>query len=135
MKKSILFLSIISLLLSCSKKECGFGNNCPIGEWVLIEQLVDPGDGSGVFMPVESDKTIQFKKNGSLSSNGEMCAMSGSSDESSNGTWSADDNTLTIEDCFGSLGELHITFELFGEFLILHYPCFEGCAQKYEKIN
>lgn len=135
MKKSILFLSIMSLLLSCSKKDCGFGDNCLVGEWKLIEQLADPGDGSGVFTQVESDKTILFKKSGKLNSNGNMCTMSSSSDESSNGTWSADNNILTIEDCSASLGEGHITFEVSGEFLILHYLCIEGCAQKYRRVN
>lgn len=35
--------------------------------------MADPGDGSGTFQPVESDKTIEFKNNGSVITNNSLC--------------------------------------------------------------
>ncbi|WP_452222106.1 hypothetical protein [Lacinutrix salivirga] len=41
-----------------------------IGNWKLIEVLVDPEDGSGTFQSIESNKTIEFKVNGIVKING-----------------------------------------------------------------
>jgi hypothetical protein len=61
MKKIVLVILSALMIASCNKDEAVI-----TGEWKLIARLMDPGDGSGVFTEVESDKTITFFKNGNL---------------------------------------------------------------------
>ncbi len=104
------------------------------GEWKLMAQLMDPGDGSGVFVPVLSERKIEFLKNGKLKSNGELCYPGINSTESSEGTYSLEDSTISITTCAGST-ELTLTFTTFADTLILWYPCFEPCAEKYVRVD
>ena len=43
MKKMVLLTLMSLMILSCNKDETGL-----TGEWKLVAQLMDPGDGSGV---------------------------------------------------------------------------------------
>ena len=62
--KKILFLSLmIFCLSSCTSANEENSTINEIGSWKLIAVLADPGDGSGVFQPVLSDKTIIFETN------------------------------------------------------------------------
>ena len=56
MRYLILFFAIGASLQACTEEETDDLRN----KWKLIEVLADPGDGSGTFQPVESDKTISF---------------------------------------------------------------------------
>lgn len=70
MKKLIFTLIIAGILFSCNNDDDSNLNTDLIGNWQLIEVLSDPGDGSGTFSSVESDKTITFKSGGIIASNG-----------------------------------------------------------------
>lgn len=126
----IALLSIISiglLLVSCNKSS----KTTPLeGEWQLIEVLADPGDGSGVFTSVTSNKTIEFFSNGTISSNGELCFMSESGGTATSGTYDLVDSTI-FAGCVSA--GIPITFEQQGNILIVRYPCFEDCLHKYQK--
>ena len=70
MKNSILIL-LAMFLLNCSSDDSKpSGETALIGKWKLIEQLADPGDGSGTFQPIESDIVIEFFSNGNVEVNG-----------------------------------------------------------------
>ncbi len=129
MKKMVLLTLMSLMILSCNKDETGL-----TGEWKLVAQLMDPGDGSGVFTAVESDKTITFFKNGKLESNKDLCYPLSASPESSKGTYSIEDSTLNITTCSGITSPT-IWFILSGDTLILSYLCFEGCGEKYVRID
>lgn len=133
---SILFVSILSLFFSgCEKdKTCGFAEtseeNGLIDEWKLVEVLMDPGDGSGTFQPIVSNKTITFCSDGTFLANGEMCSMTDQASTSHVGDYFISTGILNPENC-ASTQPLNITFTWSGDTLLLYYPCFEGCAQKY----
>jgi hypothetical protein len=104
-----------------------------IGKWKLVEQLVDPGDGSGVFESIFSDKTISFYSNGSFSSTGPMCTMDISSNTPSAGSYSLTDGVINPSSCPMMTGSIY--FEIIENNLILSYPCIEPCRQKFKKAE
>ena len=126
MKISFAILVILSLFTSCKKKDGG----SLTGTWELKEVLMDPGNGSGVFTAVSSDKNLVFNTNGNVNSNGIICDMSIESNTSTSGTYSENDSTIISATC----QNLIIKYELSGDTLILIYPCFEACKAKYTRV-
>ena len=129
--KKIIFLIVAGILFSCNDDENSNLNTELIGSWKLIEVLSDPGDGSGTFHSVESKKIITFKSNGSVTSNGNLCEMSTSTDHPTSGTYSITKLTFNSSNCTNS--NYNYTFKQIGNILIIYYPCFEACQAKYEK--
>lgn len=129
----ILFLGIIS---SCQKDDDGSkGPDSELqGKYKLVEVLSDPGDGSGTFQPVESEKKIYFYSNNLITSNGDLCDISIEADVPSSGTYSLEDSTFSSANCVRpSLWPNRFIVE--GSYVTLIYPCYEGCLAKYEKFE
>ncbi len=126
MKISFAILVILSLFTSCNKKDGG----SLTGTWELKEVLMDPGNGSGVFNVVSSDKNLVFHTNGNVNSNGIICDMSIESNTSTSGTYSENDSTIISTTC----PNLILKYEVSGDTLILIYPCIEACKAKYMKV-
>ena len=126
MKVSFAILVIISFLASCKKND----RDSLTGTWLLKEVLMDPGNGSGVFNAVGSDKNLVFNTNGNVNSNGVICDMSIESNTSTAGTYSEIDSTIISTAC----PSLILKYEVSGDTLILIYPCFEPCKAKYIKV-
>ncbi len=99
----------------------------------LIEVLQDPGDGSGTFQVVESNKTIKFNDDGTIVCNGSLCDMSLNSDSPTSGTYSSIDMTFKSSDCTNP--DYNFNYQIDGSFLIINYPCFEPCQAKYQLIE
>lgn len=131
MKNYVLLLAA-ALLLSCNKDKISPDNEL-IGTWKLIEVLADPGDGSGTFYPVNSEKTITFKTTGEITSNGSLCDMSTDANKSTKGTFSPENYTFRSDDCNNP--EYVFNFLIEDNHLIIIYPCIEGCRTKYSKVN
>lgn len=136
-KKICLFLFTSVLLISCSKNNNeNYEDPQLIGKWKLIEQLIDPGDGSGIFKKVESNKTIEFLANGTVVSNGTLCDMNINSEYETIGAYFTPENYLkpnNENEC--NFPDLKISFEFQNSNLILWFPCIEGCGQKFVKIE
>ncbi len=126
MKISFAILVILSLFTSCKKNK----RDSLTGTWELKEVLMDPGNGSGVFTAVSSDKNLVFNTNGNVNSNGIICDMSIESNTSTSGTYSEIDSTIISATC----QNLIIKYEVSGDTLILIYPCFEACKAKYTRV-
>ena len=129
MKRKTILIFIAVVLASCEYKDLRTSVSVLIGKWKLIETLVDPGDGSGTFTNVSSNKMISFYSDSIFYSNGSMCQMSINSDHSTEGTYSPKQKTITPVGCASS--ELPIHYEIKDEYLIVYYRCDEGCAEKY----
>lgn len=131
MKNLSYFLSVIGFIFfSCSNDDIALSTEL-VGKWELIELFADPGDGNTEFFSVESKKTLTFKKNGTLISNGNLCSMSVDSDNSSSGSYSASESTFTSPECPDP--DYNYSFEQNGDILIIDYPCIEPCRAKYKK--
>lgn len=127
-----MLLTSLSLLMSCKSDD----DNSPsetelIGDWKLIEVLSDPGDGSGTFTSVDSEKRISFKSDGTISSNGSLCDLSIDTNKETSGTFSLVDSTFTSSDCNNDA--YNYSFEKNEDILIIAYPCIEACQVKYKK--
>jgi hypothetical protein len=134
--KHIVFVLIAFLsFVTCSSDDDNTTTIEPglIGNWKLVAIYSDPGDGSGDFAAVSSDKTIAFNANGTLNSNANLCLLFSETGESSSGTYSETEGSFTITDC--ETTPVTAYYELVGVDLIISYFCIEGCQEKYEKIE
>jgi hypothetical protein len=102
-----------------------------IGIWKKTAELSDPGDGSGIFIDVNSDKTIEFKDSSEFVSNYSLCYMEGEK-APTKGKYSMKNSTIEPNNC--SSGAKY-TFDNKNENLIIHYICKEGCAEKYGRVK
>lgn len=138
MKKIFLLLITTALFISCNTND---DTSIPeevslIGNWRLIEYLADPGDGSGVFTAIDSNKMVTFNPNGEITSNYSLCNMNVITEpQASSGTYSIVTGTIDTPNCLNA-SPLKLQFEISDEGnLIIHYPCIEGCSEKYIKIQ
>ncbi|WP_299443826.1 hypothetical protein [uncultured Aquimarina sp.] len=133
MKKYVfLFLIPFLCIFSCNSDDDTISNPDLLGTWKLIEQLVDPGDGSGTFQPVTSDLELTFLAAGVLQvSNGTLCSLAIGTEGNSTESYSIDENTISVN-CDNLTA---VSFEIKEGRLFLYFPCIEGCAQKYQKTS
>ncbi len=131
MKKILFTLITVGILFSCHNDNDSNTETTLIGNWKLIEVLADPGDGSGIFISVQSDKIITFENDGIITSNGNLCDMSISSDNQTTGTYSISESTYNSSNCNNP--NYNFTYEQSGNILIVNYPCFEPCRAKFIK--
>lgn len=102
------------------------------GEWELIETMIDPGDGSGKFNKVNSDKTLTIRINGNIESNGNLCQLTTKADNRTKAQLIRNKNETILDSCKKGY---KIYYELREDFLIVYYPCKETCAEKYKKAK
>jgi hypothetical protein len=133
MKAIAVFLMIYGILFSCNKNNKDKEDDDIIGTWRLIEVLADPGDGSGTFYNVESNKILEFHDDGTVTSNGTLCDMSIEADEATSGTYSLSDSTFSSTDCINPA--LKYKFDLIDSYLVIIYPCIEPCQAKFRKVK
>jgi len=134
MNKLVCIIFLIITFLSCSNNSDEQINNPELlGTWELQETMSDPGDGSGVFVPRDSDKTVEFKSNGTVITNLTFCNMFSSDKNGATGNFSQETLYITPEDC--EFDNYKIYVEIKNTYLYLYYPCIEGCGEKYKKIN
>ncbi len=140
MKKAILLLSTL-VFVSCNSDNDDISNNGNLellGKWKLVEQLVDPGDGSGVFVPITSNRQIEFFSNSTVTVNGVLCYMSSEVGSESSGIYSKlqdnpyNDGQIIPKNC--DYSETKLNYKIENSFLIIWYQCIEGCAQKFIKL-
>ncbi|WOI23408.1 lipocalin family protein [Nonlabens ulvanivorans] len=133
--KQLLFTLIgIILLISCDSSDDP-GNVLTsdiVGTWQLTANLSDPGDGSGSFQSVSSNKTITFNADGTFTSNGDVCDMSITTSTNTNGTYNTTDKTINAN-C--GTTNLPISYTIDNLTMDISYFCIEACQSRYRKIN
>jgi hypothetical protein len=131
-KNNLIFLALLSLVINCSD-DSEKSDPSLNGRWQLKAILSDPGDGSGTFQSVDSDKYIEFLPNLEVRSNGNLCNGGTSSDDPSFGVYALPDSILHIDECPQDI--LSTRFRIEKGKLILSYPCIEPCEEKYVKLE
>ena len=131
MKNLIVILFCIVSLTACQENNHTLPNTGFIGNWRLVEVLSDPGDGSGVFVSVDSEKTMTFHSDGTLTSNGSLCDLGYTELIPTSGLYSLIDSTYTTIDC--GIVSVNYSFEKYDNILIVSYPCIEACQSKFIK--
>ncbi len=132
MKNLLILLFTFLVFVSCSTNDDTPGPEKLIGTWLLIEQYSDPGDGSGDFTSVNSQKTIEFLNDGAIASNGSLCSMNIVSDVETLGNYDTSENSISPSNCSSS--NYVLSYSINGSNLIVNYPCIEACSQKFKKI-
>ena len=127
----LIVLFTTTILFACSNSDDINTKVELVGNWRLIEVLADPGDGSGTFATVQSNKMITFEPDGVITSNGNLCDMSISSNMQTSGTYSKTNLTFKSDDCQNPNHDF--TFEQNSNIIIINYPCIEPCMAKYKK--
>ncbi|WP_116788200.1 hypothetical protein [Flavobacterium psychrotrophum] len=135
MKKMLLLVTGLVLLIACNNdndENQTLVSTSILGEWTLTEVLADPGDGSGRFQPVQSNKTLTFNNNGEVFSNGDICSINSETAVATNGTFSEENHRITGR-CTAT--GYPIIYEIdANDNLILNHPCIESCREKYTRI-
>lgn len=142
-KKLFFYLTVTMIIFSCSKSDDNQNviNSDFIGKWKLTETLQDPGDGSGVYERIDSEKTIEFFNNGTFSINGPLCGLSTSVGENIMGqvrisNYSNNNILFSNEKCSTDNSSTEYIVVIEDSDLIIYYTaCVEGCAQKYQKVT
>lgn len=125
-------MALLGLVINCSDDSENADTSLN-GKWQLRAVLYDPGDGSGTFQAVDSEKYIEFLSNQEVRSNGNLCNGGISSDDPSFGVYVLPDSTLLIDECSQDI--LSTRFRIQKGKLILSYPCIEPCEEKYVKLE
>ncbi len=126
------FSTLLAILLfaSCKKTDTINGSGI-LGNWKLIEVLADPGDLSGKFMKVQSNKKIIFTSDSSFTCTGNICDMSIEANVSSRGVFRQLDKKVIPENC----SNVNLIYTLDGNTLLISYPCIEPCISKYVRVK
>jgi hypothetical protein len=130
--KKIIFLLIAAITASCdhSDKDDEQISTTTLGTWKLIEVLADPGDGSGVYKKVNSDRTITFFTTGKVECNQSLCSIGSGNGQSATGVFDETNGIIAPDACPSH----KINVKLEGAYLFLTYMCIEPCGEKYERI-
>lgn len=127
---------LLTTLTACEKdnfKPCGECDATEIvGTWRLTEFYADPGDGSGEYEPIDSDKEITFADDGRWSSNGSFCDFRVALGAPSTGTYDLNQSSFEVDNCEN--GILYVGFSLENGRVTINPLCFEGCGERYRKV-
>jgi hypothetical protein len=123
MKNFILLAAILFSSVACRKTATQTGNRSIIGKWELYENLLDPGDGSGTWHPVDSSNPsyLEFKVDGTLVST-----------PYSANSWDrfqlTSDSSLIF---FRDSSQFNYGYQISNTLLTLYGPCIEACGERY----
>ena len=132
MKKSTLIPVIVFAMIffaSC-KKDGHVANATLTGKWKLAASLLDPGDGSGKWMPVPASAVayVQFSSDGKLTGTAFPGEVSYVVKDSVTLTFTSKDNVL--QNYRYSIKIDTMTMSPDGPI-----RCYEACGTKYVKVN
>ncbi|KOS05249.1 hypothetical protein AM493_03765 [Flavobacterium akiainvivens] len=131
MKTIFSLFAVLLVIVACSDDDNNNTNPELVNTWRLTQILADPGDGSGTFTAVESDKTLKFAANGTVTSNGNLCFMDVAATTASSGTYNDANGTITAQ-CEASYT---LKYAIENGNLIITYPCFEPCKAKFVLVE
>lgn len=130
----MLFMILAALALPACQKDTEAPPDPEVleGSWLLTEVLFDPGDGSGTFRPVDSERELHLTPANTFSTNYDICQAI-EDGEKFNGTFIRTDADEFLIECAQSLIN-SVQGRLEEGFLVLYYPCDEPCAYRFKKI-
>lgn len=128
--KNFFFLLLPLLVFSACQDDDDDTTPRPESQWQLSAVLADPGDGSGTFETVDSDRQLNLLTDGTYSSNGNLCDFNADADEPTLGTYSLANATLSPDNCV-TTGGTPFGLEVRGDTLEVRYLCVEACVHRY----
>jgi len=132
MKQSILIAATLfaTLFFAACKKDGHTTNTTLTGKWKLSQNLIDPGDGSGKWMPVPASAVayVQFNSDGKLSGTAFPGDVSYVVKDSVTLTFTSKDNM--VQNYRYSIKIDTMTMSPDGPI-----RCYEACGTKYVKVK
>lgn len=94
-------------------------------------------DGSGVYVPVDGNRTISFFLNGTVAVNGTMCSMTTDVGPETEGSYTALSGIASIDGEIvpNECTDVIIYYSVDGATLYLLYQCIYSCGQKLKKVE
>ena len=134
MKKLLLLPFAAFALLACQNDQDDSLDLAALeGTWLLTEVLFDPGDGSGEFRKIDSERQLTLTPQNTYSANYDVCQAI-EEGENFSGNFDRIDAQEFLIPCAGSLLN-SVQGRLEDGFLVVYYPCDEPCAYKFRKIS
>ena len=103
-----------------------------LGTWRLTEVYLDPGDGSGDFMPADYDRTLTFYPDSTYHADPPIVSIFDRDGAAGIGHYSP--GRATIDPTHGTSNSAY-PYTVDGLTLTINYWCFEGCAERYVKVR
>lgn len=141
--RRILAITLLAKVFTSCKEDpnpcAGFGFECAAtveSHWELIEIYSDPGNGSGSFNEVESERTITIFQNGDFISKGSLYILDVTNTQIHTGEieYTSSDNKLVVSDCSWH-DVTKLPFSIDGDEMIVDFSCYEGCKHKYKRVD
>lgn len=128
----VLFIGCL-LFSSCQKNEDEIPySSSIIGKWKLIATYADPGDGSGKFRDVNSNKILEFDSTQVQTNTGSFC------NTESNVSYTLSEieyqGNIDKKLKFGSCDATY-SYTIVNNMLTIYFNCIEGCGERYKRIN
>lgn len=125
---------VLSLCLTLTFIQCKpLVNNELIGVWQLTHEQIDFGADANQEVAVTSKKTVEFKADGTVVSNGQLCAVTPETTTPSAGKYDSSSKTISIVPCGPGLGATK--YEQDAKDLKIYFVCNAVCFQRYKKIK
>lgn len=136
--KSYLLIFFPVLFLSCSSDDNFVVDYLPTNNslWQLEATLFDPGDGSGTFTPVQSDRTLAFEAN-RIISNGPFCSLMAPAGPEEEAVYGRDETEVIAAPCSNMSDSLLLIlmYEEATDRLMLDLGCNEPCQLRYRRLD
>lgn len=138
MKHLFLLLFLPILFVSCSSDDNFVIDYLPTNNslWQLEATLFDPGDGSGTFTPVQSDRILAFEVS-RIISNGPFCSLTAPVGPEEVAVYGAAETEIIAAPCNSGRDSLRLilTYEEAADRLMLDLGCEEPCQLRYKRLQ
>ena len=142
--KTVLYFFVFLLVLSCSDdddQQFLSGDSLP-GKWLLVEAFFDPGDGSGEYEEVNSNRHLEFTDDMSIvTTNIPVCSLEFNSEteEIYSGEIVYDYQGQPVDELNADFviksGDCEVLVTHEPPYIIVYLNCIEGCGLKFRKIS
>ena len=128
---SRLYILLFAFIFSCTKEEPATPGE-PLSTWKLTEVYIDPGDGSGTFVPAGYNREISLYGDSTYRASARLCGIDNVRGRAIRGTYSPSQNILFSPTC-----DLQTEYDytLTDLEMVVFFFCDEGCAERYVRVR
>ena len=118
------------LIFSCTKEETATPDEA-LSTWKLTEVYIDPGDGSGTFVPADYEREISLYGDSTYRASARLCGINNVRGRAIRGNYSPSQNILFSPECNM---QTEYGYTLTDLEMIVFFFCDKGCAERYVRV-
>ena len=126
-----LYVLFFVLVFACDKEEIATHGE-PLSTWKLTEVYIDPGDGSGTFVPADYEREISLYGDSTYRASAQLCGINNVRGRAIRGTYSPSQNILFSPNCNM---QTEYDYTLTDLEMVVSFFCDEGCAERYVRVR